>query len=92
MPSPDPYFRITFASHDVALETITKGLDAYTDWVIELTYRSDVEPYTPNPVWLKATTSSGAIVVRELDENWAPLGSDREHTIPIEALMGVEII
>jgi hypothetical protein len=87
---PDPSFAITFADHDVPVDSIVRGLDAFKHFLVNLTYRPDVEPYCPNPVYIMGTTDQTALLATEAVD--ARADGSHKHTIPFEAVTGVEIL
>lgn len=84
-------FNITLVGDDMPVDTIFRGINAYCDFTVELAYRPDVTPYCANPVNLDHTTEHAAIVVHELDDEGLP-DHTREHTIPLEALVGINVL
>jgi hypothetical protein len=87
----DITFTIGFIGDDTAEDTILRGISAYTDFNVDLVYRSDVAPYCANPVNLARTTRHGAVIVHELDDDGMP-DAEREHTIPLQALTGINVL
>lgn len=86
----DSTFTITFDDPEQPVDSIAQGLDAFKHFLVNLTWRSDVAPYCPNPVHIMGTTDHAGLLVAENVEP-RPNGSHR-HTIPFEALTGVAII
>lgn len=87
----DSDFNITFIGDDMAVDTILRGVSAYSDYTVELIYMQGVAPYCANPVCIDHTTEHGAVVVHEIGDEGAP-DQNREHTIPLEALAGISVL
>lgn len=87
-------FTITFTGDDMALETIAKGLDAYADYTVELSWQPNVPPACANPVYaIGASVDGETFRVDEVDDDGHPIRDTAHlHRIPINNLTGVAVL